>query len=162
MLTWLDYAIIGIILISVLIGIVRGFVREALSLASWVLAFWVGFTYTTPMAAFLTRYIETPGLRIGVAFAVLFLGTLLIAGAIGFLIAHLVEKVGLSTTDRALGTVFGFGRGALFVAVLLVVGTLISLNQYPWWEQSKLLPLFEPVVAWLEGFLPTGIATNVG
>ena len=84
-LNWVDYAIIAFIVFSILISLVRGFVREAISLTSWILAFWVGFTFSTQMSGMLTAYIENDTVRIAAAFFILFAATLIIGALVNFL-----------------------------------------------------------------------------
>lgn len=152
---WVDYGIIGIISLSIVIALLRGFVREALSLVFWVLSFWVGFTFADELAPLLAPYLHSPGIRVVAGFLILFVLTLFAGSFVSFLLAKLIEKTGLSGTDRLLGAVFGIGRGALLVAVLLMLGNLLTLSDNVAWHQSLLIPHFKPLVAWLEGFLPS-------
>ena len=57
---WVDYAIIGLILISSVIGLLRGFIREAFSLVIWVIAIWVGLTFSREFSSFLDGIISYP------------------------------------------------------------------------------------------------------
>lgn len=151
---WADYAIIGFVAFSILISIVRGFVREALSLTTWIIAIWVGATYSSLLKVPLTPYIHSEMVRGGVAFFILFAITLIIGTIISFLITQIVRKTGLSGTDRMLGIVFGLARGALVVALMLLIGGLSTMPQTDWWKGSVLIPHFQPMAAWLHGFFP--------
>ena len=84
-MSWLDLVIIGIILISALISLVRGFVKESISLASWILAGFIAFRYFATFAELLLPYIESPTLRTGTAFSILFVCTLIIGAIINFM-----------------------------------------------------------------------------
>lgn len=161
LLNWADYAVVGIIGLSILISVVRGFVREALSLVTWVAAFWVAFTFYALLASLLVNIIHTPSLQTIVAFAVLFLATLLLGALINYLIAQLIDKTGLSGTDRVLGVAFGFARGVLLVTVLVMLASLTPLPQDPWWKSSLLIPHFQPIVAWLHGLLPKSVTQHL-
>ena len=114
----IDYIIIGIIAFSILVSLLRGFVREVLSLGSWVVAFIVASQFYPYLAAYLTQ-IESMYIRNGTAIGILFVLTLIVGAIVNYVISQLVDKTGLSGTDRVLGAIFGLVRGALIVAALL-------------------------------------------
>jgi len=144
-MAWVDVVILAIILLSAIISIFRGFVREAFSLAAWLLATWVGWTFRDALAVHLEQYINVPSLRLLVAFAVLFLLTLLIGALLSYMLSQLVQKTGLSGTDRALGFVFGLGRGVVIVAVLVMGAHYTAIPNDPWWQASEFIKHFEVV-----------------
>ncbi len=160
-LTWADYAITAIIVLSIIVSLVRGFVREALSLITWALAFWVAFSFSSILATLLTNYIHSASLRQIAAFGILFLITLLLGAFINYLIAQLVDSTGLTGTDRVLGIVFGFARGALVVSLLLMMASLTPMPQEQWWKASLLIPQFQPIEAWLHSLLPKEVAEHL-
>ena len=102
-MNWFDLAIIGVVLIFAIIGIVRGFIKEVLSLTSWILAFWVAFTFAEPTSDLFGPYIDAPILRIVSAFAALFVCSLLLLTIISYLLHKLLSVSGIKGTDRALG-----------------------------------------------------------
>jgi membrane protein required for colicin V production len=158
---WVDYAILTIIVISALISIWRGFVKEVLSLIGWILAFWVAFSFVHTGAQWLKGYISVPSVRLAVAFTVLFVVTLLVAGVVNFLLGKLVSATGLSGTDRMLGVFFGIGRGAAIVAVLVLLAGTTPLPRDPWWKQSLLIGHFQQMALWARGFLPADLAQHI-
>lgn len=160
-LNWVDYFILGLILVSAILSLFRGFVREVLSLIVWVLAFWVALNFCTAFSGVLSGLIETPSLRIGVSFAILFIGILFVGSFINYLLGQALKRTGLSGTDRLLGVVFGVLRGVILVALLLLLGSFTKVTQDPWWQQSVLIPKFERIVLWLKsGDLPQFITKN--
>lgn len=159
-MVWVDYAILIIIFLSALISVWRGFVREALSLAAWVLAFWVAFTFHQHLASFFTDYINQPSLRLISAFAILFVVTLIIAAIVNNLAGQLVKKTGLTGTDRSLGVIFGIARGVVIVAILVLLAGLTPLPADPWWQDSAFIVHFQKMAIWLKSFLPADIAAN--
>ena len=160
-LSWVDYVILGAIALSVLLGLWRGFLKEAISLAAWVCAFIIAFTFVDDGAAFLAPYIGVPSVCIIVAFGGLFLCTLILGGLVNLTVAQLVQHTGLSSTDRMLGVIFGLLRGGALVTILVLLAGLTPLPQDPGWKQSPLLPHFQQAALWLRGFLPDELARNV-
>lgn len=157
---WVDYGILIIVALSALISVMRGFVREALSLVAWVAAFWVAFAFHQHLATLFANYIEAPSLRLMSAFALLFVVTLVICAIINNLVAQLVKKTGLSGTDRMLGVLFGVARGAVLVAILVLLAGLTPLPEDPWWKESIFIVHFQSMALWLRDFLPPDIAEN--
>ena len=149
-----DYVILGIIAISVLVGAIRGFIKEAFSLAVWAAAFLVAFQYSGELALQLEDHIILPSARTSLAFAGLFLAVLLVGGLLTYLVGKLVEKTGLSGTDRLLGGVFGGVRGLVLVLFLILVAGLTPVPQDPWWQQSRTIQSLMPLAEWSAQFLP--------
>lgn len=140
-MNWADWAILGILIISSLISLKRGFVKEALSMANWILAFFVAMTFRDALSGLLETQIATPSLRDMVAFAVLFAATLIVGAMVNYLIGEVVRMTGLSGTDRLFGMIFGFVRGFIVVmAILLLVPGLVAIDQDLWWRESLLIP----------------------
>ncbi|MBF0254982.1 MAG: CvpA family protein [Gammaproteobacteria bacterium] len=158
---WLDYAIISLILISSLVSLLRGFVREALSLAFWVVAFFVAQMFFRDLAVPLAQWISVPSLQLAAAFALIFIAVLFAGGLFTFLIAKLIDATGLSGTDRVIGMLFGATRGALIVAGLVLLAGLTPMPQDPWWQQSLLVGHFEELASWLRGLLPADFAERI-
>ena len=150
---WVDYIIIGIIALSSVISLIRGFVREALSLAVWILAFFVAWTFFRDLAPHLVWF-SLPSVRLGLALAILFLVTLMVGGLVNYLIGQLVEKTGLTGTDRLIGMLFGAARGVLLVTLLILLAGLTPFPEDPWWKSSQLISYFQELAVWLKTLLP--------
>ena len=155
---WVDYIILATIAISALVSLMRGFVREAISLAGWILAFWLALSFMDEVAALIAGQISVPSLRLGLAFFVLFIVTLLLTAVVNYFAGLLVSKTGLSGTDRVLGMVFGAARGALIVALLVLLAGLTALPRDRWWQQSVLIVHFQALALEVRSFLPAEIA----
>ena len=148
-MNWADWTIVGILAISGLISIKRGFVKEALSLIIWITAGVVAIVFRDRFGALLVNLIDTPSLRPVVAGAALFVGTLLVGALVNFVLGELIKITGLSGTDRLLGMIFGLARGAIVVMVLvLFVPKVIPVDQDIWWQQSQLIPEFLSFEDW--------------
>ena len=155
-----DYAILGILLISSFISLVRGFVKEALSLAGWILAFWISLSFAVPLSKLLAASMEDPTLRLILAFVALFILTLIVSAVINFFASRLVQRTGLTGTDRFLGVIFGFLRGALLVSVLVLLAGLTTLPKESWWDDSFLLFRFQAIAMWIRELLPADVAAS--
>ena len=157
---WIDILIIGIIALSAIISLVRGFVQEAFSLATWIAAFWVAWFFFRPLAALFDPWIEVPSIRLGVAYGLLLLAVLVLGGVLNRFMGMLVDSTGLNGTDRLIGAFFGAARGAVVVAILVLLGGLTPFPGDPWWQNSQLIPYFQEMALWLRQFLPADIADN--
>ena len=136
-----DWAIVAVVVLSALISLARGFVREALSLLVWFVAFVVAFFFSDRLAPLLGNLVELPSLRYLAAFAILFVCTLIVGSVVNFLIVQLVRITGLSAIDRLLGVMFGICRGVLIALLILIfLPIFIPVEQDPWWQQSRLIP----------------------
>ncbi len=136
-----DWVIIGVIGVSALVSILRGFAREAFSLASWVLALVIALVFHPSFAQLLSPHISLPSARVVTAFVTLFLVTLMVGSLLGALAAHLFKASGLGGLDRVLGMAFGVARGlVLIMALLILVPPVVPVQQDPWWQQSRLIP----------------------
>lgn len=153
-MNWTDYIIIGILAISVMVGLWRGLISEVLALAIWIAAFWVAWAFGPVVAEHLDRLITLPSARIIVAYGICFITVLMLGALLRFIISRLVESTGLSGTDRLLGMLFGFFRGVLLVTLLVFLIGFTAFTRDPWWQQSVLLPQFQRVAAWLEQRVP--------
>lgn len=158
---WVDYAIIGLVLISSVIGLFRGIIREAFSLALWAMAIWVGLTFSRSFSSFLVDVISTPSARIAAAFAALFFVTLIIGSLIGFLLGELVKKTGLTGSDRFAGMIFGIARGLVVVSIVIMLAGLTPLPEDSWWKESTLIPPFQTLAIWLSDHIPSGLTEYV-
>lgn len=158
---WIDYAIVVLIVISSVIGLFRGFVKEAFSLLLWVLAIWVGLKYSREFSYLLESLISYPSAKIAIAFVALFLLTLILGSLISFLLSALIDKTGLTGTDRFVGMIFGVARGMVVVSLMIMLAGLTPLPEDPWWRESSLIPPFQSLALWLKDYIPSGLSDYI-
>lgn len=150
---WIDFAIIGLIALSAFISLLRGFIKEAMSLAVWIAAFVIASRFYLDLASYLGG-IQDDMVRNATAIAILFIATLVVGAIINYILAQLVIKTGLSGTDRLLGLVFGVLRGILLVSALLFFAdSFTGANEEQWWQDSLLIPHFEIYIQWFFSYL---------
>lgn len=156
---WVDYVIIVILVVSAAISLLRGFLREAISLLGWVLAFWLALTFADDVSALFASYISQPSMRHGLAFFAIVVATLVITAIVMYLVRLIVDKTEITGTDRALGIVFGIARGIVIVAILVLSAGLTALPKDPWWKESIFLPHFQVLAVEIRSFLPPEVAS---
>jgi membrane protein required for colicin V production len=116
-----DIIILAIIGVSALLGVFRGLVKEALSLAFWIGAAVLASLFSDALAAQLAGTIDNPIARQVAAFILIFVFTVFAGGLISNLISKLMSKAGLGGVDRALGALFGIIRGVVIVTVIVML-----------------------------------------
>jgi membrane protein required for colicin V production len=156
----LDYGIIALLAVSVLMGIIRGFVREAMSLITWVSAVIIAVLYCETVASWFTM-VNLLGLRLVLAFVLLILSTLIVGGILSYLVGRLIKFTGFGVTDRIIGTLFGLARGTAAVAIAILLAGPTPFSKDPLWTGSHLIPRFEPVSLWMKDKLPEDLMKKV-
>ncbi len=156
---WIDFAIIGLIFITLIAGLLRGFRQEAFSLIVWLLAAWIGLSFSRDFSVFLQTSVPHPSGRIAASFTALLLLTLVIGGLIGFLLG--VNQNKLSIIARLGGMMLGIVHGMIVVTIIIMLAGLTYLPGDPWWKESKLLPPFQSVAIWLRDHIPSGMAEYI-
>ncbi len=154
---WPDYIILGTIAISVGVGLLRGFIKEVFALLIWVAAFLIAYNFTSNVAGWLEGAVSLPSARMAIGFTGLFVTTLLIGGLISYLLTQMVEKTGLSGTDRLVGGLFGLVRGLALVVALIIMAEFTPLPGDPWWQESPLIQRFVPLADWATSLMPESI-----
>lgn len=155
-----DWVILAVVAVSALVSFMRGFFKEAVSLATWMSAIFITLMFTSRFASLLPRdTFESPTARYTVSALVLFFGTMFIGGLINYLFRKAVGPTTLGPTDRLLGIVFGAARGALIVAMIVLLSNLVpTMKQEVWWRESALLPKFQQAAIVIHQQLPAELA----
>ena len=153
-MTVVDVVVIFVIFLSALFSLIRGFVKEAISLATWIIAIWLAATFAPKLAAALPNSIESEAVRQAIGFGVLFVLTLIVGTIVNTLVNQIVKKTGLSGADRIFGVFFGVLRGGLIVLVFVVIGGMTPLPDNEWWQSSTLLQWFESAAIVIQDYIP--------
>ncbi|MEO8203483.1 MAG: CvpA family protein [Betaproteobacteria bacterium] len=135
-MSWLDYAIIGLLLVSMIWSALRGVVREIVSLGGWIIAFLAANLFAGPLSTHLPQAIPGETLRTLAAFLAIFVFALICSALVGFLMSRLVSAIGLGPLDKALGALFGIARGAILVLVAVLAAGMTSAPSQAWWKES--------------------------
>lgn len=149
-----DYLVIAGIVISAVVGALRGFLREAVALVTWVVALFVAWHFSDLIEPHLGGLLAGSNVRVWAARTILVVIILLLGTGIGAALSHFVRVSIFSGTDRFLGLLFGALRGLILFGVLVILGQLLRLEDERWWRQSTLIPYGESVA--------NGLRTLVG
>src|SRR5688572_19224944 len=154
-----DYLILGVLVLSMLLGMIRGFVREAVGVISWLGGLWLAWRYAHVLEPFLAGRVGDPPVSTWAARTLIVLGVLVIGWIIAGILGYMLRHSGLSIAlDRLLGLVTGFVRGAVVVAVFVLLGQFVQLTQTSWWKSSRLMPYASEAAGWLQSFAETGMS----
>ena len=153
-MNWVDYGIIAITVLSVLFGLMRGFVREVFGIGTWVLAISLALVFGKDLALQLQDSISTPILRVGLAYGGLFLGGLLIGGVLTALLVARIRESEYSSADRTLGAGVGLLRGVLIVGLGVLLAGTAGMSNRTWWQESQLIEPSTPIADGLEAIIP--------
>ena len=151
-MNWVDASILIVTALSFTFGIWRGLVREVLSLITWVLALLVARSYSEVVAATLFNSFDNLTMRFVTAFALIFIGVMMLGTFVNFLMSKLLIFTGLRFVDRILGGLFGIARGALIVLVGLFFSSFF-LSQGEYWQNSKLIPYGQTMIEMSRSFI---------
>lgn len=160
-MTWFDYGVLLVIGLSGLVAVMRGFVREVLSLLSWVAAFVAASAFAGTVAPMLPSGIPNDSLRMLAAFLLVFGATLLLMIFITLAIVELVRVVGLGFVDRVLGLAFGLVRGLLIVLVAVLLAGLTRLPEDRGWRDAMLSQPLEVLALLVRSYLPADLARRI-
>lgn len=160
-MTWFDMTVFAILGVSLLLGVMRGLVREVMALVSWIAAFVLARQFGGSVAVLLPATLQPAELRLAAGFVSVLLASLLVLWLAGFLLSELVKAAGLAGANRALGAVFGLVRGLVIVTIAVLVGGLTSLPRHPGWRNAWLSPPFEAAAGWAKAWLPETVKGNV-
>ena len=156
-MTTVDYILAATVLLSMLFGAVRGFLRESVALLGWLVGLWLAWRYAYLVEPFLGGALAGTDLQAWVARIVVLITVVIASWLLGGLLDYLVQRSGLTLgVDRLLGALFGLVRGAVIVGFAVMLGQAAQLGSESWWRDSRILPLGEEMASVLRGYVETG------
>jgi membrane protein required for colicin V production len=144
----IDATFAVVVVVSMLFGLLRGFVREAASLIGWVAGLALALRYASALGAQLPFATSWPNARTLVGGALIIVGCLIVAAIVGRLLHAALAAAKLSGTDRALGAAFGLGRGLLLALLVAAVVVHEGFARERFWTESVSAPYLETALKW--------------
>jgi membrane protein required for colicin V production len=156
-MTTVDYILAATVLLSILFGAVRGFLRESVALLGWLVGLWLAWRYAFVLEPYLGGSLKDTELQGWVARALVLIAVVVASWMLGSLLSYLVQRSGLTLgVDRLLGGLFGLVRGAVIIGFAVMLGLAAELRSEDWWRASRLMPVGEEMAAILKGYVETG------
>jgi len=158
----LDIIIAVIVVISLIVGLVRGFLKEVLSIIGWIASIWLAFTFGSNAGDFIHQYVQLPAeaFRTSAGFIAVFILSLFAFSIINWLIVKILTKAPIKGIDRFLGMIFGVVRAVAIVALVIVIGRGFNMDESDWWQRSASVAYFNPAADFLESLLPDSLRSD--
>lgn len=153
-MSWVDCCILGIVVLSMLVGVLRGFARELLGLMTWIAAVVASAVFGATAAEHLSTQIANPALRSVAGHALVFFGALFVGAVLTHLVGVLIRSAGAGGMDRTLGAGFGLLRGVFVVVLVVMIAGSASPQAGQWWRDSQLVPPLLPLADALRSLVP--------
>lgn len=160
-MTGFDYAVIGIVGVSLVLGLWRGVVGEIIALLAWAMAIVAAVEFGAQAGQIVFSGLADPAWRTLAGCAVIFVAVLVVMALVRMLVRRLVKALGLTLSDRLLGMCFGLLRGALVCMVLVGLGGMTSAPKQPWWRDAILSAPLETAVLAARPWLPDDLAKRI-
>lgn len=161
-MTATDLVLLAVIVLSMVFGLMRGFIGVLASLLAWLLAGWASFHFGARIALLLAGGHGTPSAgQLFAGYGLSFLLVLLVVGIVGWIVRKLVHAVGLSGVDRVLGLALGAVRGGFVACLLVLLMGFTAMPREPGWRESQVVPVLLPGAQVLRGLLPPWAARRV-
>jgi membrane protein required for colicin V production len=156
-MTTVDYVLAGAVLLSMLFGAIRGFLRESVALLGWLVGLWLAWRYSGLVEPYLGGLLAGTLLQVWVARIIVLIAVVMAGWLLGSLLSYLVQRSGLTLgVDRLLGGLFGLVRGAVIVGFAVMLGQAAEMQDEPWWRESTLVPVGVEMAGVLRGYVETG------
>lgn len=151
---WVDWFLLGALIVSILIGVLRGFTREIFGLITWIAAIALALVAAPMTAGYLEPHVAIPSIRIACAYGLVFFATLVVGAIVTGIVSTLVRKSPLSGVDRMVGAGFGVLRGVLIAVLLVWLVGMTPARQDPWWGQSAVIGKLEWLASGFDRLMP--------
>jgi membrane protein required for colicin V production len=160
-MTWLDYAVLALFVLSIAWGVYRGLVREVMSLVGWVLAFLAANLFAAPLGDQLPSSISRPEYRTLFAFIVIFFLTVIATTLASIWLHKVMHAAGLGSVDRVFGALFGLLRALIVVLVAAIIAGFTSVPRSALWKDSISGNQLAAAVTTLKPWLPPALAARL-
>ena len=157
-MTGLDFVLLGVLGVSAVLGLIRGLLKEVLSLAAYAFAFLAAIWWGPRVSDWLISWITQSFLRMTLAYIGVFIAVLLLIGMVNMALSALIDKTGLTPADHGLGAVFGLARGVLFILILVTVAGFTPIPQEPWWKNAMFSKQVVGIVQQIKARLPEPVS----
>lgn len=154
---WLDIGIMLVIVLSMLSGVFRGFIKELVAIGVWIAAFWFAIHYVHNLDPYVSPYIQDPSIRLVAEYIIILISFIVLGSIVNLILGLVLTTTGLGGIDRLLGAGFGFLKGVLIISLILLGLKMTPFPFQKYFGDSKMTVQFNPVVSWLEGYVPTVI-----
>jgi membrane protein required for colicin V production len=152
----IDILIALTLVVSIVIGFMRGLVKESISIASLLIAIWAALYFGPAVGDVSKSWLSSSEMQVWFGRILVFAIILSIGGLLGWSISKLIRLSVLGNLDRFLGSIFGAIRGLLLTALLIIAGQFSGFDNDDWWQKSQLVPHFEAVADWVKLMAPKG------
>ena len=156
-----DIAILLVFALSMIIGLVRGFVVEVMSIVVWIAAVGLAHWFGPMLATQFSETVELSSARILLSYGLVFVGSLVAGAILIYFLKKLVAGTGISGTDRLFGMLFGAARGLVLVVVVILMMGLTPFPRDPWWQASRAIEAFQPIAERARAWLPDAVARQI-
>ncbi|MGE5337928.1 MAG: CvpA family protein [Gemmatimonadota bacterium] len=154
-----DWTILALVGVSLLLGALRGFVREVFSLIGWVAGAYLALRFSTMLGERIPLEIEWPVVKTILAGIAIIAACVFAAALVGWIAHRLLVAAKLTAADRSLGAVFGLARGIVIVALAVFIARDTQIARQPFWRDSLLLPQVEAAVRFASRHVPVAGVT---
>jgi membrane protein required for colicin V production len=159
--SWIDWAFIVLVTLSVVVGLVRGLLYEVMALLGWVVAYVAAHALGSQVAPVLPVGAAGSALNTVAGFVAVFVATLIVWSLLSWALRKLVQASPLNPLDRVLGAVFGLLRGVLVALVIATAVNLTPLAESPGWQASRSAAGLDRVLDGLRPLLPPEVARHL-
>jgi membrane protein required for colicin V production len=151
-----DYVVLAVVVLSAIVGAIRGFVREAVALCAWIIALFVAWHFSDLIEPHLGGLLAASDVRPWAARVIIVALILILGAGLGAILGHYARISIFSGMDRFLGLVFGAARGVVLIGVFVILGQLLKLDGELWWRHSMLLPYGNSVASGIRMLVGAG------